>query len=427
MIWKKVLAIALLSVVVTGAGAQQRRSALMEQFLQEVPQRAAFNTHAYEFPILKDTPAPKGYKPFYISHYGRHGARSSWGRGCYDNVIGTLTAAREAGILTPDGETLLQETQYILDNYDGMDGRLTPRGVKEHEALAQRMYQRYPAVFRKGSRKIRAVSSTVPRCIVSMTAATGELLRQQKSLDISWDTGERFMDYIARADNAEINKRVAELLAPVNQSYTPDTVAVLHTLFTDPQAARALMPSALWLEENIFWTAIIADAFDIQDNMFRYIPFDAVYKFHELTILSAYLGQCNSVELGDLRMPRAEKLARVIAEEADAAIANGYPAANLRYGHDWPFLGIVSYFGLEGVGDRMTLDEARERWLGARYCSFAANLQMIFYRNKAGDVLVKFLLNEVETAIPALQPVAGPYYRWADVKAAHGLDKPITE
>ena len=23
-------------------------------------------------------PAPKGYKPFYISHYGRHGARYAW-------------------------------------------------------------------------------------------------------------------------------------------------------------------------------------------------------------------------------------------------------------------------------------------------------------------------------------------------------------
>ena len=24
------------------------------------------------------TKAPKGYKPFYISHYGRHGARYAW-------------------------------------------------------------------------------------------------------------------------------------------------------------------------------------------------------------------------------------------------------------------------------------------------------------------------------------------------------------
>lgn len=50
-------------------------------------------------------------------------------------------------------------------------------------------------------------------------------------------------------------------------------------------------------------------------------------------------------------------------------------------------------------------------------CPFAANVQMIFYRSaKNPDVLVKFLVNERETAIPAIQPVQGPYYRWEDVK-----------
>lgn len=41
----------------------------------------------------------------------------------------------------------------------------------------------------------------------------------------------------------------------------------------------------------------------------------------------------------------------------------------------------------------------------------ASNLQMIFYRNKKGEVLVKFLFNESETSIPSLGP--GPYYRWS--------------
>ena len=51
------------------------------RFLRENPARAAFNTHSYEFLTTRDTPAPAGYKPFYISHYGRHGSRSDWGGG----------------------------------------------------------------------------------------------------------------------------------------------------------------------------------------------------------------------------------------------------------------------------------------------------------------------------------------------------------
>lgn len=36
---------------------------------------SASNLLAYPGPHKQLTPAPKGYKPFYISHYGRHGSR----------------------------------------------------------------------------------------------------------------------------------------------------------------------------------------------------------------------------------------------------------------------------------------------------------------------------------------------------------------
>jgi hypothetical protein len=53
----------------------------------------------------------------------------------------------------------------------------------------------------------------------------------------------------------------------------------------------------------------------------------------------------------------------------------------------------------------------------------ASNLQFIFYRSdpKDKDVLFKVLLNEEEATLP-LQPVSGPYYRWADFRQ-YCLDK----
>ena len=33
------------------------------------------NYYAYPTPTAKYTKAPAGYKPFYLSHYGRHGSR----------------------------------------------------------------------------------------------------------------------------------------------------------------------------------------------------------------------------------------------------------------------------------------------------------------------------------------------------------------
>ena len=54
-----------------------------------------------QLPTKVLTPAPKGYEPFYMSHYGRHGSRWLIGEGDYTNPINTLKEARAEGKLTP--------------------------------------------------------------------------------------------------------------------------------------------------------------------------------------------------------------------------------------------------------------------------------------------------------------------------------------
>lgn len=41
--------------------------------LAQTPQQSGSIYYAYPEPTDSLTPAPEGYKPFYISHYGRHG------------------------------------------------------------------------------------------------------------------------------------------------------------------------------------------------------------------------------------------------------------------------------------------------------------------------------------------------------------------
>ena len=45
-----------------------------------------------------------------------------------------------------------------------------------------------------------------------------------------------------------------------------------------------------------------------------------------------------------------------------------------------------------------------------------ANLQMVFYENKAGDVLVRIMLNEKPAVIPGLPSVNGIFYHWSDIR-----------
>ena len=46
----------------------------------------------------------------------------------------------------------------------------------------------------------------------------------------------------------------------------------------------------------------------------------------------------------------------------------------------------------------------------------ASNLQLVFYRDANGEILVKALYNEREMRIKGLTPLSGPYYRWRDVE-----------
>ena len=84
--------LAALLLAVISAAAQDVNPEFLAA-LRENPFRAGVNTCPYEGGPYADTPAPKGYKAFYISHYGRHGSRSNWDGRTYMHLISTLEKA----------------------------------------------------------------------------------------------------------------------------------------------------------------------------------------------------------------------------------------------------------------------------------------------------------------------------------------------
>ena len=407
---------AMLLLFAVDSAAQQKRDPYIEAQLQQNRSRAAINTHSYEFLPVHDTPAPKGYKPVYISHYGRHGSRSNWGAQGYLRVIDALQQAKDEGILTPDGNIFLEEAREIYTQHNGMDGRLTQRGVNEHRMIAERMYKRYPAVFKKQSKKVRSIASTVPRCIISMVGFTDRLTELQKDLDIRWDTGETYMLYINNSAPDTVNRASRVLLGELSRDYTPDTTYFFQRMFTDPEKAKAITGNASRFQSSAMSIACMGESFEVDDDMYRFFPFDAVYKSYENSAMSLYLQHCNSVELGKEAVSIAKPLVEDIVNKADEALRTGEYCVDLRFGHDFPILTLFGYLGLEGAGDRLTMQEARYKWFATDWVPFAANLQMIFYKNNSGDVLVKFLVNEKETLLRGVEPFSGPYYKWETVK-----------
>ena len=130
------------------------------------------------------TPAPKGYEPFYMTHYGRHGSRWLISPRDYSQPIATLMSARKAGKLTPLGEETLKKLEAFHPTTEKRLGDLTTVGERQHHGIGRRMAQHFPEIFKTPNVKIDARSTVVIRCILSMIAECEELAAANSTAQI---------------------------------------------------------------------------------------------------------------------------------------------------------------------------------------------------------------------------------------------------
>ena len=156
------------------------------------------------------TPAPKGYVPFYMSHYGRHGSRWLISENSYTSVIKPLKKARKAGKLTAKGEEVLQLVEKFValpaPNFPALDGQfagaqlrlgdLTTVGERQHHGIGRRMAQNFPEIFKSPGVPIDARSTTVNRCILSMMAECEQLAAANPTARFHNDVSDALQYYL---------------------------------------------------------------------------------------------------------------------------------------------------------------------------------------------------------------------------------------
>ena len=97
------------------------------------------NYRAYPGPVQHQlTPAPRGYKPFYISHYGRHGSRYISRRMGYDIPYNMMCRADSMGLLTLIGNEVLKQITSILEDSEMRWGDLTSYGHYQIRQISAR-------------------------------------------------------------------------------------------------------------------------------------------------------------------------------------------------------------------------------------------------------------------------------------------------
>lgn len=144
--------------------------------------------------VLKAT--PKGYKPFYFSHYGRHGSRYLIDPRQYYRPIAILAHADSLGLLTADGCYALTVARQMSAEAKDRYGELTGLGALQHQMIARRLAKRFPEIFRDTATTIDARSTDVIRCILSMENEMQELVRHNPSLKITCDASRHDMYYM---------------------------------------------------------------------------------------------------------------------------------------------------------------------------------------------------------------------------------------
>lgn len=391
------------------------------------PELSACLYHSYEYrPEADAEPAPAGYEPFYISHYGRHGSRFLIGGGDYDRPYRVLRQADSLGVLTPAGKAVYAKVATIRADAEGRLGGLTPRGTREHRGIAERMYAAYPTLFSTaGGRKCRIEcrSTLVPRCILSMAAFSERLKELNPELEITRETGQRYVDYLSHGPGMQAQYKPAHVVADSMLYARVQADRLMRTLFTEPDRIVPEQKQAQTLMYDLFTlTGILQDVDYLGLSMYDLFTEEELYTLWECENVDRYLTMGPSKRFGDAAYTDAVPLLRNIVETAEAVIdGRSDLSASLRFGHDSNLIPLAALLGVEIASARVSdVDEVAAVWNAGRVSPMGTNIQLIFFRHpQTHDIRVRVLHNERDARLPI---AGGPYYSW-DVLHAYLLDR----
>ena len=400
--------------------------------IKQDPSYAACNYRIYPDSVeMPMTPPPANKKPFYISHYGRHGSRYINNRKGYDIPYKMMLKADSMGQLTPTGHKVLKEIELIIADTEGQWGDLTDFGQLQQRHISQRMMARFPEIFGGGDARVDARSTVVNRCMLSMGSFVMEMAKANPRLRITMRATKRDMWYMNHQDKLlrknmpeETEKAYYEFVAKYSSNHK-----LMSQLFTDADSASKFIDET-WLNyyiikmglfqlnTHLYKNTYLTDLFDVED----------LYNLWKTDNVWWYLNYGSS-ELNDGDRPFTQRyLLRQIITDADSQMQLERPGVQLRFGHETVLLPLVCLLGINGYDKHIDNWENIDAlgWWSSDVIPMASNLQLIFYRTDINDkdVLFKVLLNEQEAQLP-IKTDCAPYYHWKDFREFYSdkLDK----
>lgn len=363
------------------------------------------------------TPAPMGYEPYYLTHYGRHGSRWLLSTRDYTSAIDPLLKAKKQGKLTAIGDETLQKLERFYPTTIKRLGDLSPVGERQHHGIGRRMAQHFPEIFCKQGVSIDARSTVVPRCILSMIAECEELMAANPTARIHNDVSESLQYYLNQPWSDRMKKQSRNGHA-LRDKYRDQ--------YTHPERITAeLFNDAKWVKDSINAGSFMRHLFEVASNMQSHdtdidllslFTAEELYDQWRIRNVGWYLDYGFAPVTGKEMPFTQENLLKNIIETADTITQT---QATLRFGHEVCVMPLACLLELDDCGAVVEdLDHLDDVWRNYRIFPMACNIQLIFYRMRdglQGDILVKALLNEREARLP-IKTNQWPYYKWSEVR-----------
>ena len=315
------------------------------EIIKQHPAYSSCNYDIYPDSIPDNlTPAPAGKKPFYISHYGRHGSRYISNRTGYDTPYKMMIQAEKVDELTPTGKKVLQEMKRILNDSEDRWGELTYIGSKQERQIARRMITRFPEVF-EDSAHVSALSTIVPRCMISMSYALMELVQANPRLQITMESTKRTQHYMNFQDpvlrkgymTPQAQKAYDAYIAPLTSNSR-----LTEMIFKNPDIVKEIVDESFFNYYLMKMGLFILNT-HLKDDTYLLSLFqtEELYRMWQIDNALWYIhfGFC---KLNGSRQPFIQRhLLRQLIADADSCIRLDRPGAQLRFGHDTVLLPLV--------------------------------------------------------------------------------------
>ena len=403
------------------------------------------------YPVDQPSPTlpPDGYKPFYISHVGRHGARYALGETVYADILNVFSDASGRGLLTERGEEFLRVYSEFYPQVAHREGELSLKGQEQLRQIARQMYRDYPSVF-DGPTHACAVSTHFHRVIASMYSFLAEARVLDPDFTFDADYGLKYLPVLLPCGDdcpGRITPRpFPEDVVREDREFYGKLVDVPGTLgvwFKDI-SGLGVDPEALLKDLHAVFSSFSCIDAEVPEALWTMFSFEDRYLYWERDNYRWYERFGRSPLVNDDFVEAIRGLAGDIIDKVPADWSDGVDL-RLRFTHDAALAPLLTLLDVNGMGVSVA-----DRWQVKDYwrnfdIPMACNLQIVFFRkgdetSRAGsasladsalpaasasavasaslavasdDVLIQVLLNGFEATLP-LPPVSPGFYRWSD-------------